>query len=181
MPLVDSNVLLDLFSAGQPWVAWSKQQLERVLRRGPVFINDVIYAEISLQFAAFEALDAALKEILIDLIPMPRPALFLAGRAFRQYRTAGGLRTGVLSDFYWCSRHSSASPDRDSRRPPLSPLFSDRGINCACFLIKKGAQLALERRSPDGAKRNPGSFNPRLFLSRIALCSIGLRVLSRIK
>jgi predicted nucleic acid-binding protein len=89
MTLVDSNVLLDVFSAGQPWVAWSKQQLERALRRGPVFINDVIYAEISPQFAAFEALDAALKDILIDVVPMPRPALFLAGRAFRQYRTAG--------------------------------------------------------------------------------------------
>jgi predicted nucleic acid-binding protein len=100
MTLVDSNVLLDVFSAGQPWVAWSKQELERAARRGPVFINDVIYAEISLQFAAFEALDAALKEILIDVLPMPRPALFLAGRAFRQYRTAGGLRTGVLSDFF---------------------------------------------------------------------------------
>jgi predicted nucleic acid-binding protein len=100
MTLVDSNVLLDVFSAGQPWVAWSKQQLECAARRGPVFINDVIYAEISLQFAAFEALDAALKEILIDVLPMPRPALFLAGRAFRQYRTAGGLRTGVLSDFF---------------------------------------------------------------------------------
>jgi predicted nucleic acid-binding protein len=100
MTLVDSNVLLDVFSAGQPWVAWSKQQLERAVRRGPVFINDVIYAEISVQFAAFEALDAALKEILIDVLPMPRPALFLAGKAFRQYRTAGGLRTGVLSDFF---------------------------------------------------------------------------------
>ena len=99
MTLVDSNALLDVFSAGQPWVAWSEQQLERAVRRGPVFINDVIYAEISPQFAAFEALDAALKDILIDVVPMPRPALFLAGRAFRQYRTAGGLRTGVLSDF----------------------------------------------------------------------------------
>jgi predicted nucleic acid-binding protein len=99
MTLVDSNVLLDVFSAGQPWVAWSKQQLEHAVRRGPVSINDVIYAEISLQFAAFDALDAALKEILIDVVPMPRPALFLAGRAFRQYRT-GGLRTGVLSDFF---------------------------------------------------------------------------------
>ena len=100
MTLVDSNVLLDVFSENEPWVAWSKQQLERAARRGPVFINDVIYAEISLQFAAFEALDAALKEILIDVLPMPRPALFLAGKAFRQYRTAGGLRTGVLSDFF---------------------------------------------------------------------------------
>ena len=100
MTLVDSNVLLDVFSAGQPWVAWSRQQLERAVRRGPVFINDVIYVEVSLQFAAFEALDAVLKEILIDVLPMPRPALFLAGRAFRQYRTAGGLRTGVLPDFF---------------------------------------------------------------------------------
>jgi predicted nucleic acid-binding protein len=100
MTLVDSNVLLDVFSAGQPWVAWSKQQLERAARRGPVFINDVIYAEISVQFAGFEALDAALKEIVVEVLPMPRPALFLAGKAFRQYRTAGGLRTGVLSDFF---------------------------------------------------------------------------------
>jgi predicted nucleic acid-binding protein len=100
MTLVDSNVLLDVFSESEPWVAWSKQQLERAARRGPVFINDVIYAEISLQFTSFESLDAVLKEILVDVAPTPRPALFLAGKAFRQYRSAGGLRTGVLSDFF---------------------------------------------------------------------------------
>jgi hypothetical protein len=100
MTLVDSNVLLDVFSENVPWVAWSKQQLERAARRGPVFINDVIYAEISVQFTSFESLDAVLKEILVDMTPTPRPALFLAGKAFRQYRSAGGLRTGVLSDFF---------------------------------------------------------------------------------
>ncbi|WP_207792133.1 type II toxin-antitoxin system VapC family toxin [Siccirubricoccus phaeus] len=31
---------------------------------------------------------------------MPRPALFLAGRAFREYRRRGGSRTGVLPDFF---------------------------------------------------------------------------------
>jgi hypothetical protein len=60
--LIDSNVLLDVFSASQPWLAWSQQQLDHAARRGPVFINDVIYAEISVQFAAFEVLDAALKK-----------------------------------------------------------------------------------------------------------------------
>ena len=30
---------------------------------------------------------------------MPRAALFLAGKAYLRYRTAGGVRTGVLSDF----------------------------------------------------------------------------------
>jgi predicted nucleic acid-binding protein len=100
MTLVDSNVLLDVFSGGEPWLVWSKRQLERAARRGPVSINDVIYAEIPVRFRAFEYLDAALKEILIDVVPTPRPALFLAGKVFRQYRTAGGLRTGALSDFF---------------------------------------------------------------------------------
>jgi hypothetical protein len=33
-------------------VAWSKHQLARAARRGPVVINDVIYAEISVQFTS---------------------------------------------------------------------------------------------------------------------------------
>ena len=99
MTLVDSNVLLDVLTDGHAWADWSQEQLEHAAFTGPLVINDVIYAEISVQFAAFEVLDAALKEILVEMLPMPRPALFLAGKAFRQYRTAGGLRTGVLSDF----------------------------------------------------------------------------------
>jgi len=31
---------------------------------------------------------------------IPRPALFLAGKAFQRYRSAGGRRTGVLPDFF---------------------------------------------------------------------------------
>ena len=31
---------------------------------------------------------------------MPRPALFLAGRAFLKYRRARGTRTNVLADFF---------------------------------------------------------------------------------
>ena len=30
---------------------------------------------------------------------VPRPALFLAGKAFERYRKAGGSKTGVLPDF----------------------------------------------------------------------------------
>jgi predicted nucleic acid-binding protein len=99
MTLVDSNILLDVFSGGQPWMAWSKQQLERATLRGSLIINDVIYAEISVQFTTVESLDDVLKEILVDVVSTPRPALFLAGKAFLQYRAAGGQRTGVLSDF----------------------------------------------------------------------------------
>lgn len=34
----------------------------------------------------------------LDLVPVPRAALFLAGKVFVQYRQAGGTRTGVLPD-----------------------------------------------------------------------------------
>jgi predicted nucleic acid-binding protein len=100
MTLVDSNILLDVFSGGQPWMVWSKQQLERAALRGSLLINDVIYAEISVRFTAVDSLDDVLKEIRIDVVSTPRPARFLAGKAFLQYRAAGGQRTGVLSDFF---------------------------------------------------------------------------------
>jgi predicted nucleic acid-binding protein len=99
MTLVDSNILLDVFSGSDPWMARSKRQLELAALRGSLLINDVIYAEISVQFAAVRSLDAALNEILIDVASTPRPALFMAGKAFLRYRAAGGRRTGVLSDF----------------------------------------------------------------------------------
>jgi len=36
----------------------------------------------------------------IDIIDLPREALFVAAKAHRRYRTAGGIRTGVLPDFF---------------------------------------------------------------------------------
>jgi predicted nucleic acid-binding protein len=100
MTLVDSNILLDVFSGSYPWMAWSKRQLELAVLRGSLLINDVVYAEISVQFTAAQSLDAALNEILIEVVSTPRSALFMAGKAFLRYRAAGGRRTGVLSDFF---------------------------------------------------------------------------------
>ena len=36
----------------------------------------------------------------VELIDIPRYAAFLAAKAFARYRAAGGVRTGVLSDFF---------------------------------------------------------------------------------
>jgi predicted nucleic acid-binding protein len=98
--LVDTNVLLDLVTSDPVWIGWSEAQLERVALAGPVFVNDVVYAEMSARFARIEDVDRVLDEAEIDVARTPRPALFLAGKAFRQYRAAGGARTGVLSDFF---------------------------------------------------------------------------------
>ena len=100
MTLVDSNVLLDVVTDGQTWADWSQIQLERAALYGPLVINSVIYAEISTRYAAVDALDSMLLDLNIDVAMTPRSALFLAGKAYLQYRAAGGMRTGVLADFF---------------------------------------------------------------------------------
>jgi predicted nucleic acid-binding protein len=98
--LVDSNILLDLFTEGSDWLNWSLLQLENAAIDGPLLINDVIYAETSIRFERIDEFDTALADAGIAVMGMPRTALFLAGKAFSRYRNLGGVRTGVLPDFF---------------------------------------------------------------------------------
>lgn len=100
MTLVDTNVLLDLVTDDPVWAEWSIRQLDAASVKGPLAINDVVYAELSVRFERIETLDDMLEEAGITLAPMPRPALFLAGKVFQRYRAAGGVRNGVLPDFF---------------------------------------------------------------------------------
>lgn len=100
MTFVDTNVLLDLVTGDDTWADWSQRQLEAAAVRGPLLINGVVYAELSVGFLRVEEVDAMLSEARIEMEPIPREALFLAGKVFRQYRARGGSRTGVLPDFF---------------------------------------------------------------------------------
>jgi predicted nucleic acid-binding protein len=117
--LVDTNVLLDLVTDDPNWSEWSLARLEEAALGGPVLINDVVYAETSIRYERIEDLDAMLAEARIDIAPTPRPALFLAGKVFQQYRAAGGVRTGILPDFF-IGAHAAvegwALLTRDARR-----------------------------------------------------------------
>lgn len=100
MTLVDSNVVLDVVTNDDRWAGWSQAQLEQAAAAGALIINDVIYAEISTRYRTIEAVDAMLEELDINVARIPREALFLAGKAYLQYLAIGGVRTGVLSDFF---------------------------------------------------------------------------------
>lgn len=100
MTLVDTNVLLDLVTNDPDWSEWSLARLEEAALAGPILINDIVYAETSIRYDRIEDLDAMLSQALIEIAATPRSALFLAGKAFRRYRAAGGTRTGVLPDFF---------------------------------------------------------------------------------
>jgi predicted nucleic acid-binding protein len=97
---VDTNVLLDLVTDDKDWADWAERQLDAASISGALLIDDIVYAELSVRFAAIEALDEFIRLAGLALTPMPRAALFLAAKAFQTYRTSGGVRTGVLPDFF---------------------------------------------------------------------------------
>jgi predicted nucleic acid-binding protein len=98
--LVDTNVLLDLVTDDPLWAEWSQQQLDLASAQDQLAINDIVYAELSIGYARMEQLDAMILGAGLVNAAMPRPALFLAGKAFQRYRSAGGRKTGVLPDFF---------------------------------------------------------------------------------
>ncbi len=100
MTLVDTNILLDIATDDPTFADWSLAQLEAAALRGPLVINDVIYAELSVRYERIEDVDEFVGRAGLRREAMPAAALFLAGKVFRSYRRAGGSRTGVLPDFF---------------------------------------------------------------------------------
>src|SRR3954454_14761125 len=100
MTLIDTNVLLDLATDDPVWADWSVRHLDAAAVKGPLVINDVVYAELSVGFERIEELDDLLDDAGVMLEDIPREALFLAGKAFRGYGPAGGDRRGVLPKFF---------------------------------------------------------------------------------
>jgi predicted nucleic acid-binding protein len=100
MLLVDTNVLVDVLQNDPQWAKWSIAQLRAQAQLHALAINPVIYAELSLSFTTFEALDRVVDTLELALHEVPRPALFLAGKAYLQYRRRGGSKAQVLPDFF---------------------------------------------------------------------------------
>ena len=100
MFLADTNVLLDIFTDDATWRPWSERAIADALHAGVVGINPIVYAETSLAFADTDALDSRLDTLMLARLPLPYGAAFRAGRAFLQYRRAGGARSSPLPDFY---------------------------------------------------------------------------------
>jgi predicted nucleic acid-binding protein len=96
--VVDSSVLLDLFTEDATWLAWSQARLVEAAQRGSLVLNAVVLAEIAPRFSQVETLRVALPSMcLIEEIPYA--ASFLAGHAHAEYRRAGGSRQAILPDF----------------------------------------------------------------------------------
>lgn len=96
--LVDTNILVDITEGGGEWTAWSRERVVE-FHQG-LIINPVIYSELCVALESVEEAEALIAMLGLVYLEFPREALFLAARAFRQYRRRGGMKTSPLPDFF---------------------------------------------------------------------------------
>ena len=58
--LVDSNILLDILLDDPDWADWSETALADAGQRSTLYINQIVYAEVSIAFQKIEELESAL-------------------------------------------------------------------------------------------------------------------------
>ncbi len=98
--LVDSCVLLDLFTNDLNWGDWSESILEQYSQKNTMYINSIAYTEVSMGFKNIEDVESAISNLGIKVLEIPREALFLAGKIYIEYRKNRGTKHSPLPDFF---------------------------------------------------------------------------------
>ena len=97
---VDSCVLLDLFTDDPDWADWSENMLELYSQTNTLYINSIVYTEVSIGFNNIEEVEKAISDLGIKVLEIPREALFLTGKVFLKYRKNKGTKISPLADFF---------------------------------------------------------------------------------
>ena len=105
---IDSCILLDLFTDDPTWGNWSESILDRYSQTNSLYINSIVYTEISIGFTNIEEVEKAISALDIKVLEMPREALFLTGKVFLKYRQNKGTKNSPLPDFF-IGAHASLS------------------------------------------------------------------------
>ena len=98
--LVDSNVILDIFLDDPKWADWSLTTLADASCDATLYINQIIYTEVSISFNKIEELESTLHTGGLRMLDIPREALLLTGKVYLSYRRTGGKKKSPLPDFY---------------------------------------------------------------------------------
>jgi predicted nucleic acid-binding protein len=98
--LVDSCVITDLAIPESQWYQWSAETLEQLDKHHSLAINPIIYAECSVGYERIEEVESLFEHLGFAIKPIPKEALFLAGKAFLQYKQRKGEKSNVLPDFF---------------------------------------------------------------------------------
>ncbi|MFZ5877718.1 MAG: type II toxin-antitoxin system VapC family toxin [Nitrospirota bacterium] len=96
---VDTNVLLDIFTADRTFGRLSAEALRRCLGQGAVGACEVVWTETGTAFPDNERFVEAMHTLGIEFFPIAKETALLAAKAWRRYRHKGGKRGRVVADF----------------------------------------------------------------------------------
>jgi predicted nucleic acid-binding protein len=108
---VDTNVLLDVFTADPDHGRRSAAALAAARSEGAIVACDVVWAEAAAWFPSGAVAAEAFRRLELRFDPLDDPAAVLAGDAWRAYRRRGGARGRIVSDFL-IAAHALGRADR---------------------------------------------------------------------
>jgi predicted nucleic acid-binding protein len=97
--VVDTNVLIYMTDETKPLHEWAVEQFAARQALGPMVVCDMVFAEFSAGMPDVESTRETIADLALERRRYSDAALFLAARAFLQYRANGGNKTNVLPDF----------------------------------------------------------------------------------
>ena len=121
---VDTNVLLDVFTADARHGAASRDALRRCWAEGSLIACEVVWAEVAAAFADAAAATRALGGLEVAYDAIDRETALAAGIAWQRYRSAGGTRRRILPDLL-IGVHANSRAER--------LLTRDRGFYHSAF------------------------------------------------
>jgi len=108
---IDTNILIDIFSADKTFGTKSANALRRCIQEGSVCACEVVWVETATVFPDHTAFHRAIELLGIEFSTMQKDTAEFAARAWRQYRQRGGKRDRVVADFL-IGAHASTQCDR---------------------------------------------------------------------
>jgi predicted nucleic acid-binding protein len=108
---VDSNVLIDVLQADTTFGPSSRAAVRKALAEGGLVACDVVWGEVAAWFPTAAGAEEAMQRLRVSFGPLDMRAAIAAGAAWRTYRSRGGKRTRLVSDFL-IGAHASLYADR---------------------------------------------------------------------
>jgi predicted nucleic acid-binding protein len=101
--LIDSNVLIDVFSDNQAWQSWSEQTIEDAALTDDLAVSVLSIAEVAPRLGSLEKFFENVAILGAELHELSHEAAFTAGTVFNRYRiqrrAAPTAPPSVLPDF----------------------------------------------------------------------------------
>ena len=109
---VDTNVLVDVFSADRAYGERSRDVLRTCIGEGSLIASDVVWTEVATLFEQDPgSAEAALDTLGVLFVPSTRESALVAAGFWQAYRQRGGAGRRVAADFI-VGAHALTSADR---------------------------------------------------------------------